>query len=115
MFILDFWHACDHLQEFAKVWIKEEQTRREQVATWCHQLKHEGRASVLKMLREFDLSRSSPQVTEAHRLLTGYLGNNLHCTDYPAYVKRGWQIGSGRVESACKSVICQRLKCSGMR
>lgn len=52
---------------------------------------------------------------EAHRLLTGYLRNNLHRTDYPTYLKNGWQIGSGKVESACKSVICQRLKGSGMR
>jgi hypothetical protein len=35
--------------------------------------------------------------------------------DYPEYVSRGWQIGSGPVESACKTVVGQRLKCSGMR
>ena len=113
--ILDFWHASDHLQEFAKTFIKDETARREQVKKWCHQLKHEGGAAVLQMLDELDLSRCSPAVIESHRLLTGYLRNNQHCTDYPTYVKNGWQIGSGKVESARKSVICQRLKCSGVR
>jgi hypothetical protein len=35
--------------------------------------------------------------------------------DYPAYLAKGWQIGSGPVESACKTVIGQRLKGGGMR
>ena len=97
------------------MFIKDDQVRREQVQRWCHQLKHEGGSAVLQMLDELDLSRSSPAVVESHRLLTGYLRNNLHRTDSPTYVKNGWQIGSGKVESACKSVVCQRLKCSGMR
>ena len=35
--------------------------------------------------------------------------------DYPAYVRNGWQIGSGPVESACKTVVGNRLKGGGMR
>jgi hypothetical protein len=35
--------------------------------------------------------------------------------DYPGYRAKGWQIGSGPVESACKAVVGQRLKGSGMR
>jgi hypothetical protein len=35
--------------------------------------------------------------------------------DYPEYVAEGWQIGSGVVESACKTVVGQRLKGAGMR
>jgi hypothetical protein len=30
-------------------------------------------------------------------------------------LKRGWQIGSGSIESACKIVINQRLNMGGMR
>jgi hypothetical protein len=30
-------------------------------------------------------------------------------------VAQGWQIGSGVVESACKTVVGQRLKGAGMR
>ena len=35
--------------------------------------------------------------------------------DYPRYVRNGWQIGSGPVESACKTVVGNRLKGGGMR
>ena len=114
-FILDFWHASEHLQEFAKLWIADEESRSTQVKAWCHQLKHEGGGALLETLQALDLSRASPQVREAHRQLTGYVGSNLHRTDYPRYVQNGWQIGSGKVESACKSVVARRLKGPGMR
>jgi len=38
-----------------------------------------------------------------------------HRMDYPTYVRNGWQIGSGPVESACKTVVGNRLKGGGMR
>ena len=44
-----------------------------------------------------------------------YFGNNLHRMEYPEYQAEGWQIGSGVVESACKTVVGQRLKGAGMR
>ena len=115
VFILDFWHVSDHLEEFAKQWILGEEPRCEQVKAWCHQLKHEGGTALLETLNGLDLSRASPQVQETHRQLTGYLGRNLHRTDYPDYIEKGWQIGSGKVESACKSVVGHRLKGAGMR
>ena len=45
----------------------------------------------------------------------GYFRNQAHRMDYPTYDANGWQIGSGAVESACKTVVGQRLKGSGMR
>jgi hypothetical protein len=35
--------------------------------------------------------------------------------DYPTYRSHGWQIGSGPIEAACKTVIGRRLKGTGMR
>ena len=61
------------------------------------------------------MTRASPQALEAHRQLLGYLRNNQHRMDYPTDISRGWQIGSGMVEAAWKTVVCQRLKESGMR
>ena len=54
-------------------------------------------------------------VCEVYRAETQYLRNNVHRMDYPTYLANGWQIGSGPVEAACKTVVGQRLKCSGMR
>ena len=51
---------------------------------------------------------------EAAEELIGYLENNAHRMEYPEYLAKGWSIGSGAVESACKTVVGQRLKLAGM-
>jgi hypothetical protein len=116
IFILDFYHASEHLLEFVKVLIPhDDQQRRETTDRWCHILKYQGGRVLLETLQNLDLSRTSSAVREAHRQLIGYLGNNVHRTDYPVYTARGWQIGSGMIEASCKTVVGHRLKASGMR
>ena len=44
-----------------------------------------------------------------------YIGNNLDRMNYPEYLRNGWQIATGAVESACKTVVNQRLCLGGMR
>lgn len=114
--ILDFWHASEHVAELARtLWPEDEATFQKETATWCHQLKHEGGAALLATLEQLDLTGRTAAVVEMHRLQTNYIRSNLHRTDYPAYLARGWQIGSGPVEAACKRVVNARLKGSGMR
>jgi hypothetical protein len=115
-FVLDFYHAVEHLRAFAQCLIPEdEQRRKEQVETWSHRLKHAGGQALVKDLRTLDLTAASPSVHKAREDLLGYLERNLHRTEYPTYLARGWQIGSGTIESACKTVVGQRLKQGGMR
>lgn len=115
-FILDFYHASEHLHDFLKAWIPHDPERRHQEAhEWCHRLKHEGGEAVLKDLRALDLSTSSDAARESHRLLCGYYHSNLHRMDYPRYVVNGWHIGSGTIESACKTVVNARMDGGGMR
>lgn len=115
VFILDFWHVTEHLQEFANLFLADDEPRQQQMTAWCHRLKHSGGQAVLKELESLNLSRATPAARESHRQLVGYLRNNLHRMNYPAYVANGWQIGSGNIESACKSVVGGRLKGPGMR
>ncbi len=114
--ILDFWHAKEYLVEFGKSFFGEGS---EQGQNWlnerCHQLKHEGGATVLTRLESLDLSGRSASVVEAHRTVTTYFRNQQHKMDYPRYLAAGWQIGSGPVESACGTVVGDRLCGSGMR
>ena len=56
-----------------------------------------------------------PSAGEVLRETVGYFENQVHRMDYPSYVAKGWQIGSGPAASACKAVVGQRLKCAGMR
>lgn len=122
-FILDFYHATEHLREFLKVlWPTDQARRGRQLDDWCRLLKTDGGEAVLVELRSLDLGRASPTVIEEHRKLTGYFGNNLDRTDYPRYIANGWHIGSGAIESArhggcatCKSVVATRMKGPGMR
>lgn len=115
-FILDFYHASEHLQDFLKVlWPTADKRRREQLASWCDLLKTSGGRALWEELRSLDLTGASATAVEEHRKLTGYLGNNLHRMDYPRYLANGWHIGSGAIESACKSVVAQRMKGPGMR
>jgi hypothetical protein len=43
------------------------------------------------------------------------LRKNVHRLEYPEYAARGWQIGSGVIASAGKTVVGQRLKGAGKR
>jgi hypothetical protein len=116
VFILDFWHAADHLREFAKLlWPHDEERRQQQSQSWSHTLKHQGGSALLAELNSLDLTGQPGAVLEGYRQLIGYVQGNLHRMDYPTYLARGWQIGSGMIESACKTVVGQRLKKSGMR
>jgi hypothetical protein len=114
--ILDFWHAKEHLVELADAWFADDaQARTNWLDAQCHRLKREGGAAVLAELEVLDPSGRTPPVVETLRGHTQYFRNHAARMDYPRYVANGWQIGSGPVESACKTVVANRLKGSGMR
>ena len=89
VFILDFYHASEHLLEFAKVLDRDDESRQQQTKAWCHTLKHEGIEILLCELESRDMSRASSQALEGLRQLLGYLRNNQHRMDYPTYISRG--------------------------
>ena len=113
--ILDFYHLSEHLEAFAREWVKDENVRSQQVERWCHLAKHEGGQALLAELKSLNLKGSGKAAKEQYRRLLQYVGHNLYRMDYPRYEKAGWQIGSGNIESACKTVINQRLNSGGMR
>ena len=113
--ILDFYHAAEHLSDWAKALHPQESEAARVAGEWCHRLKHDGGAAVRDGLRAVDVSGRSAEVREAHRQLLGYVENQVHRMDYPTYRAKGWPIGSGPVEAACKQVVGQRLKGTGMR
>jgi hypothetical protein len=115
--ILDFWHAASYLEGLARAaYPADEEAARRLAGEWCRLLKEEGGAVALAVLEEWDFGprRSRPLREQLARVLE-YFGNNAHRMEYPEYVAEGWQIGSGAVESACKTVVGQRLKGAGMR
>jgi hypothetical protein len=113
--ILDFYHASEHLGDFAKAWCGgDADAAREKHGEWAHRLKHEGGAVILGWLEGLDI-QGNPRARSAWEDIVTYFRNQHHRMDYPSYRAKGWQIGSGPVEAACKTVIGQRMKGSGMR
>jgi hypothetical protein len=114
--VLDFYHAAGHLNALAQAFsVGDEAAAAALAAGWCHQLKHEGGAALLATMDAVDLRGRKAEAREKHRLVSGYVRNNLARMDYPRYRANGWLIGSGHVESACKGIIGLRLKGCGMR
>ena len=114
--ILDFWHATEYLSDLAKARHPDDEEKREPLlASWCHTMKEKGGAGILAVLEGLPLPPRKPTVKSQHETTMNYIRNNVHRMDYPTYVANGWCIGSGSVESACKTVVNQRLKLAGMR
>ena len=114
--ILDWYHAAEHLCDFAKVWHARDEEARTQ---WQQEAKgilyEQGGEALLTHLRALVLPPHTPaEVHEELRKLIGYFENNRHRTHYPTYRQNGWDIGSGPTEAGCK-IIGERLKGSGMR
>lgn len=114
--ILDWYHAAEHVCDFAKVWHAHDDAARTQ---WQEQAKgilyEQGGEALLAHLQALALPPGAPaQAQEELRKLIGYFANNRHRTDYPTYRQNGWDIGSGPTEAGCK-IIGERLKGSGMR
>jgi hypothetical protein len=115
--ILDFWHAASYLEELAKaLHPSDESAAVTQAQEWCSLLKAEGGAATLAVLENWQWPARQPSaLREQREKVRGYFSNNLHRMEYPEYQAEGWQIGSGVVESACKTVVGARLKGAGMR
>lgn len=113
--ILDFFHPAEKLTGLARLLHPQNEERAEDQARWWRQLlKDEGGAVLAAVLREWEWPRQ-PGLREAADELVEYLDRHAHRMEYPEYLAHGWCIGSGAVESACKTVVGQRLKLAGMR
>jgi hypothetical protein len=113
--ITDWYHAMEHLWTCGKAlhgektpetiaWVKERET-----------LMYEGKhRTVLELLAtERRQTRSLPK-RRALRDLQTYLENQGERLNYARFRAAGYDIGSGRVESACNHVVKIRMKRSGM-
>ena len=113
--ILDSFHPAEKLTGLARLLYPKDEAQAEDQARRRRQLlKDEGGALLAAVLSEWEWPRR-PGLREAVDDLIGYLRRNAHRMEYPEYLAKGWCIGSGAVESACKTVVGQRLKLAGMR
>jgi hypothetical protein len=111
--ILDFRHATEYLSDLAAAYDKGDASTL--LSRWCHIMKHEGGAAIWSELHQLDRRKMTAAARAEHTKTLRYIGNNLHRMKYPEYLAKGWQIATGAVESACKTVVNQRLCLGGMR
>jgi hypothetical protein len=113
--ILDFFHPAEKLTGLARLLHPQDELAAEgQAREWCRLMKEEGGALLAAVLREWEWPKRAG-LSEAMADVVNYLESHAHRMEYPEYLAQGWCIGSGAVESACKTVVGQRLKLAGMR
>lgn len=114
--ILDFYHAAEHLAKVSVAVKKEEHQRKEWLDAACHDLKHskKGARHLLREIKDLHAKQTGDASEVLSQTIT-YFENNLERMNYHAYQKKGYPIGSGVTEAACKTVVKQRLGQSGMR
>ena len=113
--VVDFYHAAEHLKSGLDACYGEGNAKgRAQYEKLRHLLRHDC-AGVEKVIRSLNhLRRTHPGNKRIAEVL-GYLRNNRHRMGYAEAKARHLPIGSGVVEAACKTLVTQRLKRSGMR
>jgi hypothetical protein len=112
--ILDFWHALEHAWAFARLRYGDGSAQADQ---WVHAIAEELRAGQVQEVIA-RLRRLRPKTAELRESLAGlirYYSENAGRMRYDEYLRLGYGIGSGAVESAHKQVIHARLRQAGMR
>ena len=112
--IVDLYHAWEHLGTVARaVFGAESPAATAWLTPLKAQLRDQGVAPVLAALRA--LAPPNAAAAEEVRTALGYFTTHAARMDYPGFVARGLPIGSGAVESSCKTLIEAREKGAGMR
>jgi hypothetical protein len=108
--IVDWFHAAEYFAPIANAAFPDEDQRQE----WISQIRsYLWLGELDAVIHECQYFCNHPQASTAARKAFTYFTNNQHRMNYPTYRQKGYQIGSGTIESACKQIVTQRLKVSG--
>jgi hypothetical protein len=112
--ILDFWHALEHAWGFARL---RYGVGSAQADGWVDQIAEDLRAGKVEevIARLKRLRPKTAELRESLQALIGYYSENATRMRYDEYLRLGYGIGSGAVESAHKQVVHARLRQAGMR
>jgi hypothetical protein len=103
--LLDFYHASQHLWEMGRAISGSDAGAAIWVPLRRHKLRHGKEANVLREIAALKVPR-----TEAGQILQrekNYFASHTGRMNYQAISNRGWPIGSGAVESACRQRQCR--------
>jgi hypothetical protein len=112
--ILDFWHALEHAWSVARLLYGEESRLADQ---WVPRIAQDLRAGKVQevIARLKRMRPKTPELREKLQGLIGYYSEHAGRMHYDEYLRLGYGIGSGAVESAHKQVVHARFRQAGMR
>jgi hypothetical protein len=112
--ILDFYHVLERVAEVARAMHGEQA---EAASAWRAAMKKElleiGPWELLRQLGAWEPESETAQ--EVRRVQLAYFERQQERMLYPEFLRRGFPIGSGAVEGACKHVVADRFDGGGMR
>ncbi len=113
--VLDFYHLRDHVTTASHALFGEGSP---EAISWktkmMETVKTQGSLVLLDRLGEFSANDSDDRGQAELHDLREYIAKRISMTDYPAFIEKGYDIGSGPTESFCKC-LTKRLKGAGMR
>ncbi len=118
--ILDLFHVLKRVRDVSKVVHPEDRSRRE---TWVNQQVTDlltGKVeTVIRRWRRLQRQAAGSKRWSASSKATvtsaiGYFCSNRHRMRYDEYLSKGYPIGSGMAEGACRNVVKDRMDCTGM-
>ena len=119
--LLDFFHVSEYLAtvSYAAYPGKGDKSKRQNwLHRCCSELKHKPNMAE-RLIAEMETLSGKKSLTKTIRndLLAAltYFINHRHMMDYATQIAKNLPIGSGVTEAACKTLVKQRLCCSGMR
>lgn len=113
-FIIDWYHACEHIWDCGKVLFGEgnEATERwvKRRESWLWDGQTRKLLNDLQNQYKPSRGRKRKELAALHK----YIRDNEQQMRYDLFRTKGYDIGSGAVEGACKCVVGKRLKQAGM-
>ena len=104
--LLDFYHGGEHLWELGRALAKgDELQTRSWVEPRLHRVRHGQEQKVLKELAALKVPRGAAGETVQKQ--QNYFAGQAGRMNYQEIAQRGWPIGSGAVESACRQSQCR--------
>lgn len=112
--IVDFYHACQHLYALCTALEPNEEKAKALYEKWRSRLKNNGLPGIMKEAEAL-VPDLPTEAQSAARDQLPYFQHNAHRMEYGTFRRKGYFIGSGAVEGACRHIVAQRTKLSGMR
>jgi len=112
--LLDFYHLSEHIWATARCCLGEGPAAQAWVRTQLHDIKHIGYRAVMAAIDTLRRKVRAKGKLNSLRLLRQYIMERWEMVDYRQALARGWDIGSGPTEAACKNLTL-RLKRTGMK